>query len=177
MATCVHCNQPVEENTAYCPNCGNKISENAKEKETCLHHFRRNLRHERKCWSIFAWVWVGIIALIFGVAFLSLLLTTLGGEAAMVGVIYFFTYSFCGCLFLPCAIVSFVLASKTKGYLAQMDTDIAPAVERCGSVGTIVLGALFGAVPVVLVFIILNFVHVKTHKGLLDEIAQDQKRL
>lgn len=169
MKTCLSCNQPIEETATYCPYCGQKqetvevSSAPSDEREKALYVFRRNLRHERKCWSIFGGVWLGFCIFFFGFSLLYLALAVgLKAPALAAFSPIFLIYTL---IFLPLAIISLVMSQKITGYLNQLEIDPNPAVERCGGVWLIVMGALFNEIA--LIFIILNFIHVKRNKDLL----------
>ena len=169
MKTCSYCNQPIEDTAIFCPYCGQKqetvevSSEPADEREKALYVFRRNLRHEKKCWSIYGGVWLGFCIFFFAFALLYVFLG-IGMEEPVVAALspVFFLYSL---LFLPIAIINLVMSSKITGYLNTLDTDPNPAVDRCGGIWLIVLSALFNNIA--LIFVILNFIHVKSKRELL----------
>ena len=75
-------------------------------------------------------------------------------------------------LFLPVSIVSFVMVKKIDGYMNTLYRDVQPTVDRCGSVGMIVLGGLFNTVATV--FIIINFIRTKTEKATIKQIVARQ---
>lgn len=89
------------------------------------------------------------------------------------GLSFGMTYAVVGLIvYLPIAIVNFVMAKKVGKYKAKIYTDCTDAVDHAGSVGSIVLGALFNSIA--LVFIIINFVLVKNDKAKLERIKQTQ---
>lgn len=162
MKNCPHCNTLMEDNAFYCPACGQRMSEPAAAPadSEAFHVFRRNLRHERKCWSIAGWVWIGITA------FFNLYLFSVAGIAGLAseeslafGIVAAMALLYDLLIFIPITAVQFVMKSKLDKYVAQIETDPEPAKRRAGSVGSIVLGALFNEVA--LIFVILNFIHVK----------------
>ncbi len=133
------------------------------DREQAFYIFRRNLRHERKCWSIFGKVWLGLTIFFAAFALLFLMIGIGTGESMFifVGVEYLLLPMF----LLPIVIVNMIMAKKVTGYLDELEENPNPAVERCDSVGIIVLGAIFNTL--VLIFVIQNFVHVKLKKELL----------
>ncbi len=170
MKPCQFCNQPIEQAALFCPYCGQK-QETAEvsapvqtdERENAFYVFRRNLRHERKCWSIYGGVWLGFCIFFFAFSLLYIALGIgLKEPALALFSPFFFLYVL---LFLPIAIVNLVMSRKITGYLNTLDPDPNPAIDRCGGVWLIVLSALFNNIA--LIFVILNFIHVKTHKELL----------
>lgn len=170
MKTCQHCNQSVEDSVSFCPYCGQKqeplepsAPEHTNEKEKAFYIFRRNLRHERKCWSIVGKVWVGICIFFAALALLLLTVAVAAEEPALLAMsMAYFIYPL---IFLPITIINLVMAKKITAYLENLESDPNSAVDRCGGVWLIVLGALFNEIS--LIFIIMNFVHVKTNKALL----------
>lgn len=126
------------------------------EQQACLDSLYARLKNERLCWKIFGFVWIGY----------AVMFTLLAVASEMVLILYPLF------LYLPCAIVSFIMAKKVNGYINTLYTDCSSAVERCGSVGTIVLGALFNTVA--MIFIIINFVNVKSNKQTFEDIKRNQ---
>jgi hypothetical protein len=172
MKLCQHCNQSIEDTASFCPYCGQKqeaVAASAPvqsdEREKAFYVFRRNLRHERKCWSIYGKVWVGFCIFFAAFALLFLMISVATEEPALIAMsLVYFLYPI---LLLPIAIINLVMANKISGYLDRIETDPNPAVERCGGVWLIVLSALFNNIA--LIFVILNFIHVKTHEELLKK--------
>ena len=169
MKTCSYCNQPIEDTATFCPYCGQRqetvevSSTPTDEREKALYVFRRNLRHERKCWSICGGVWLGFCIFFFAFSLLYLVLAIGLKEPAIA--IFFPFFSLYTLLLLPIAILNLVMSRKITGYLNTLDTDPNPAIERCEGVWLIVLSALFNNIA--MIFVILNFIHVKSHKELL----------
>lgn len=158
----------MEDTAQFCPYCGSKSEESQQqsvERAKAFYTFRRNLRHERKSWKIFGGVWLGvsIATCFFPLIFLLMGFALQEPAFLLMGFIYFI-YPLC---FLPPAIVSLIMGKKITGYLDNLDTDPNPAVDRCGGVWLIVMGALFNNLA--LVFIIMNFIHVKTYRHLLKQ--------
>lgn len=174
MKLCQHCTQPIEDTASFCPFCGQKqeVSDvtpsapvKTEEQEKAFYVFRRNLRHERKCWSIYGGVWLGFCIFFAAFALLFLMIAVGAEEPALVAMaLVYFLYPI---FFLPMAVINLVMANKISGYLDNIETDPNPAVERCGGVWLIVVSALFNNIA--MVFVILNFVHVKTHGELLKQ--------
>ncbi len=167
MKICQHCNSQMEDYASFCPYCGQRSDSapagTGDAYEKAFHAFRRNLRHERKCWNIFGGVWIGFCAFFAGFSLLYVVLgIALEEPVIMAFAPVFLTYV---AVFLPLAIINLVMGKKITGYLDRLETDPAPAVDRCGGVWLIVMGALFNTIA--MIFIILNFVHVKTHSAIL----------
>ena len=173
MKTCQACHQSLEDSASFCPYCGQKQEINevsapiqtTDEREKAFYVFRRNLRHERKCWSIFGKVWVGFCIFFAAFALLFVTISIATEEPALIAMsAVYFIYPI---MFLPLAIINLVMANKITAYLDTLETDPNPAIDRCGGVWLIVLSALFNNIA--MVFVILNFVHVKTHENLLKQ--------
>ncbi len=129
-------------------------SSTKEEQQACLDNIYARLRNERLCWKIFGFVWIGYAALFTILAF-----------AISPMIIY-------AILFAPLAVISFVMVSKVNNYMNSLYTDCEPAVTRCSSVGMIVFGAFFNTVA--MIFIIINFVNVKTNEKTLKDIKHNQ---
>lgn len=174
MKICQRCNQTVNDNDSFCPYCGTKISDGGYDaaQKKALYVLRRNLRHEQKCWKIVGGVFLGITIAFIGLLTLIFFAVAAATEEPIIfGVGLVYTFIYCAVL-LPQAIVNLAAASKINKYLDNLDTDCGPATERCGNVGMIVLAAIFNQIA--LIFIIMNFVHVKSNSALLEQIRQNQ---
>ena len=164
MKNCPHCNTLMEDNAFYCPACGQRMSEPAAAPadNDAFYVFRRNLRHERKCWSILGKVYLGLtifFALYFGVIGMALGVGIGGGEGSVAAGVMFLYSVLIVVLMLPVVIANFVMKRKLDGYIEQIETNPEPAKDRATNPGFIVLAALFNEVA--LIFVILNFIHVK----------------
>lgn len=170
MAVCNKCGRPVAETDAFCGNCGAQNIPRAYDRglqEECLHTLYRRLCTERKCWRIFAFVFLGITVFfsLFGLIFIGI---DVAVGVAMTAV--FLIYALV--LFLPITIINFVVVSKLNYYISTYYTDIGPTIERCGSPGAIVLGALCNEIS--LIFIIINFVYIKRNADVFKQIRINQ---
>ena len=81
-----------------------------------------------------------------------------GASVVFMGVFY----SIYGFVYLAVAIVNLVLASKIKKYSLNADL----TVKHAGSVGSIVVAALFNQIA--LIFVIINFVIAKKNRAVLE---------
>ena len=159
----------MDDTALFCPACGQKqepvdvaAPETNSEREKAFYIFRRNLRHERKCWTIFGNAYLGF-TIFFGVLSAIFLPSSIANPYLIgIGLEYLLITVL---VFLPFTIIAKIMASKLDRYLYYLETDPNPAVERCGAVWPIVIGALFNELS--LIFIIQNFVHVKTKRDLL----------
>ena len=183
MRTCTNCQREVNDEISFCPYCGTPLTEAAlSEEQAFIDTTHRILRWERKAWSIAgkACLIMGIIfAVIFflyGLIFLALgetSYTFFGEITANVFTILFFVYSFVfGGLLIALGIISRVAANKTVQYLDSMYTDFRPTLNRCGSVGMMIVSILFGVVSPI--FFIINFVRMKANKELIQRILNRQ---
>lgn len=131
----------------------------AREK-ACLDSFHHFLRKEKLMWKI-----VGILFLVLcGLMVLGGLFSFGDG-----GWIYLLE----GILYLPIGIICLCMIRRVDYYLNTLYTDAKPMVKRCGSVGMIILGAMFNTLA--MIFIIVNFVRVKNNAALLQNIIARQE--
>ena len=189
MKYCAHCGQVMPDSAPVCGRCGYGATENgatpppapqydAAADRAVLDQVRVGLRHERTAWKV-----GGIINCIYTGLFL---LFTVGffllseefshySDDRFVLQAYAVAYvlmAFIG--YLPCAIIGFVMASKCSRYLNNFSGDPGAAVQRCGSVGFIVLGALFNTIA--MIFVIINFVRYKSNREALARAVQQEKQ-
>lgn len=167
MKICPHCHTEVEETSVYCPYCGRHAGIGDPDAyRSAFHTFRRNLRHERKCWSICGGVYLGI-TITFAVLGLLLLFAGIAGseaEGLLGGALELLLYAL---LIAPVTVVNLIMKRKLDGYIEQIETDPSPAKERAKSIGMIVLAGIFNEIA--MIFIILNFVHVKSNGHLIRQ--------
>ncbi len=135
--------------TDYAPS-GSKEAQQA-----LLDNIYLRLKHERLCWKIFGFVWLGYAALF----------TIIGFFAPVV-------FLYVALMYVPLGIINFKMIGKVDYYMNTLYTDCEPVVKRCSSVGMIVFGALFNTVA--MIFIIINFVNVKSNADTLREIKYNQ---
>lgn len=194
MKYCEFCGCELPDYAAFCERCGAQQpvmqqqpcgAYNAEpmatpeEENRLLEQMKKMLRAEHLAWKIAAIVNTCVI----GLCILSIMVLLASGfsfhdfwdsifdYAEDFGVSYNFSISLNSFAFsIPGIIIGFIMAAKTKRCYQCIHTDPAAAINRCGSVGSIVLGALFNEVA--LIFIIINFVRCKSNKKLLDQILQ-----
>lgn len=135
--------------TDYAPS-GNKEAQQA-----LLDNIYLRLKHERLCWKIFGFVWLGYAALF----------TIIGFFAPVV-------FLYVALMYVPLGIINFKMIGKVDYYMNTLYTDCEPVVKRCSSVGMIVFGAIFNTIA--MIFIIINFVNVKSNADTLREIKHNQ---
>ncbi len=128
------------------------------EQQALLDNIYARLRNERLCWKIFGFVWLGY-------AILFTLLAIIGFPETFP----FFVYTI---MFVPFTIISFTMVKKVDYYMKTLYTDCEPVVKRCSSIGMIVFGALFNTIA--MIFIIINFVNVKSNEKTLNDIKHNQ---
>lgn len=136
------------------PTSTEESSSTKEEQQALLDNIYARLKNERLCWKIFGFVWIGYIALFTILGFI---------------VPELFVYVV---LFAPLIIINFKMIGKVDYYMNTLYTDCEPVVKRCSSVGMIVFGALFNTVA--MIFIIINFVNVKSNEKTLKDIKQNQ---
>ena len=169
MKYCTKCGTALADQAQFCSGCGSAAGSEQAEKMECMEDFRKFLKWERFSWRLF-----GIIFLVCSLIILTCALAIIiaGGmtgysyrlDMAVVGIMY----GLMGVLYLPIAIVNLVMAKKAGEYREDLEHDPKPVMERCGSVGLIVLAAFFNNLA--LVFIIINFVRTKTCKHIIDKL-------
>lgn len=130
-------------------------SSTKEEQQACLDNIYARLKNERLCWKIFGFVWIGY----------SALFTILGFVAPVL-------FLYIVLMWLPMAIICFKMIGKVDYYINSLYTDCSHTVTRCSSIGMIVFGALFNTVA--MIFIIINFVNVKTNEKILKDIKHNQ---
>lgn len=184
MKYCANCGREIEDLVMFCPNCGTPADE-AKAEQTaiyeekiCLDSFHRFFRYERTAWKAFAIVWL-VLSLLF-----IILGAVIAGSGAMdfgpnspadeialgtVGI----TYIMMGVMYLPIAIINFVMVGKAKYYMDTLYNDVRPTVTRCNSVGMIVFGAMFNTIA--MIFIIINFARAKGDRFILGRVVKRQQ--
>ncbi len=201
MKFCTHCGKQLEDDFQFCNGCGAPvnptnatqpnynnyntgyatpepvvISEDysmAQEKES-LDFMHRFLKFERLSWKIGAIVFV-VLAGLF--AFLGFIFMIVAADSYGYRADFFrpmgFTYFFLGVLYVPISVVGFKMVAKTEEYMNMIYFDAAPVVQRCTSVGMIVLGAFFNTIA--MVFIIVNFAKAKSNMPTLQRAIDRQR--
>ena len=168
MKYCTQCGTALADEARFCSGCGTGIDMEA-EKQECIENFRKFLKWER-----FGWRLIGIILLVCSLVILTIGLgiVAAGGmtgysyrvDMAVVGIMY----AIPGLLYLPLAIVNLVMAKRAGEYREDLDVNPKYVIDRCGSVGLIVLGAIFNSLA--LVFIIINFVRAKNCRHIIEKL-------
>ena len=202
MSFCSKCGNELAEGAVFCTACGAAVeiaepqkvevveqvlqsqicpeepvnaadnSELYAEEKECLDNYYKLLKWERVSWSI-----TGKVMLINGIVFLAMfvLIGLLSAtEEPFVGVLMFMYVMIYGAIFFPIAIISLKMVGKTQYYMDTLYTDIRPTVERCGSVGMIVLCCIFGVMSPV--FFIINFARTKANKDVINRIIAHQQQ-
>ncbi len=169
MKYCSNCGTALADTAQFCSGCGTPVGNTEAEKTECIEDFRKFLKWER-----FSWLLFGIIFLVYGILVLTLgmIIVMAGGmtgysyrlDMGVIGGVYVFA----GLLVLSIAIVNLVMAKRAGEYREDLDHAPKYVIDRCGSVGLIVLGAFFNTLA--LVFIIINFVRTKTCKHIIDKL-------
>lgn len=191
----MHCGQVMLDSSTVCGRCGcsTEPSANAQQPfqpfvpqhdpaadQAVLDQVRIGLRHEHKAWKICA------IAITILTAILILCLIVIADIAgneylrsfdpdyAYLLQVYVIVYAATALFaFVPCIIIGFIMTAKCRRYLSNFHANPAAAVQHCGSVGSIVLAALFNSI--VLIFVIINFVRCKSNKEALERAVSQKK--
>lgn len=189
MKFCETCGRALPEHASFCEHCGapqpawaaqppvQQAAPAPDETSRLLTQMRKLLRAEHLAWKIAAIVNTCLLGL---ATFFVLLLLAVGFpfeeffEAlfdSLHGADVDISLSM-GSLAstVPGIIVGYIMAAKTGRCWQRMHTDPQEAIDHCGSVGSIVLGALFNEVA--LIFIIINFVRCKCNKKQLEPLLR-----
>lgn len=195
MKYCMHCGQVMLDSSTVCGRCGCSTKPSAEPQQpfqpfvpqpdpaadqAVLDQVRIGLRHEHKAWKICS------VAITILTAILILCMIVIGAESSNEFLQDFspeYTYSLQLLLvmysiyvvfaFVPCIVVGFIMTAKCRRHLNNFHADPAAAVQHCGSVGSIVLAALFNGI--VLIFVIINFVRCKSNKEALERAVAQKK--
>ena len=156
------------------------IPEDAQDK--ALAELRMHLHQESKAWRFFA---IGVLVIMMSIAGLFLGIGSCAGlmvadrsRSEIIGGVFAMGMStFSAVLYtlmlLPVVIVGFIMGSKTIRYYNEAATDCENAMKHAGSVGVIVLAAIFSTPA--LIFVIINFVKTKRHRVALETALARQR--
>ncbi len=178
MSVCRVCGKEISDDSSFCGHCGAAVNAptprefDRSVQEECLNTFYSRLRTERKCWRIFSFVFLGFTLLFVFFAFVFFGIGMSEGDAFMAGFLGGFYISYGFILFLPVCIADFIIAAKVSRYIESVYSDCGPAITRSGSVGAIVLGALFNTIA--MIFIIINFIYIKRNRAVFEQIRINQ---
>ena len=182
MKTCTNCGTALYDQAAFCPTCGLAVpaTEPAAEfaaapaqEETALNLMQRMFKYERLAWKIGAIVWL-VMAAIFGLfsGLYGLIgLISMIEEPEMGGMMFGFGLYFTifVVMYASVGIYNLMMVKRANHYMETARQDVQGALTRAGSVGMIVLSAMFNTVA--MVFIIINFVNAKTNGHVLQNLA------
>ena len=178
MKYCLHCGNELTDDARFCVACGAQTDSDplAEEKEF-LQQTHRFLKYERLCCKIPAIFFLIFSLLFIGISLLFLILSPqMHYENGQIGMALMFgIYFVYGLFFLPISIINFVMVKKATKYMNGIYVDPRHTLDRCGSVGRIVLAAFFNNIA--LVFIIINFVRMKNNAALIERIKQRYEQL
>lgn len=188
MKYCTHCGQVMPDGAPVCGRCGYGAAENgaappppprydAAADRAVLDQVRVGLRHERTAWKV-----GGILCIVSTALFLllSVMFFMLSRDLpyhssdAILLRFYAILYGVASLVaYIPCIVVCFVMVSKCSRYLNNFSGNPGAAVQRCGSPGLIVLGALFNTIA--MIFIIINLSRCKSNREALERATQQEK--
>ena len=202
MSYCTKCGCELTEDAAFCSNCGASVkTENpasapapvtvptcvvpavshedlGREEQEFLETTHRLLRWERKAWDIAAKVFLilGIVyAAVFTlVGFIGIVVAIADDAEAgamMIGMGFAYAAIF-GSMFIAYSIISKKASQKIPQYLDSLYTDFSMAYKRCGNVGMLIFCIFCGVVSTV--FFIINFVRMKSCRGVIERIMRNQ---
>lgn len=147
----------------------------AQEKEQ-LDFMYKFLKFERIAWKVGGIV-ITVLAGLF--AFLGLIFLIVSADSYGYREDFYLsmglTYFFMGILYVPIGIVGFKMVGKVEEYMNMLYYDAAPVVQRCTSVGMIVLGAFFNTIA--MVFIIVNFAKTKSNLPTFQRAIDRQRNI
>lgn len=198
MKYCCYCGTGISEDAKYCSKCGAAVmsaqnvcsnSHTYEENEQmraaeqkCLDELSAKMKHESLTFLI-----VGLVILVVSVVLV--ISGGLMGETVLSmqnGYYYYYDqtvlelYNFLGGIFVyggfgyaAIGVFNLIYAKRLRRYASVIYTDCTSAVNQAGSVGTIVLGALFNNIA--LIFIIINFIYVNKNKDVFHRIKQNQQ--
>ena len=186
MKYCGFCGQVMNDFDSFCNNCGNAAVDTPDltpddvaiaEEIAFLYDVRRFIKYERISWKISAIVFTvcaGIFALLgMLICIAGLSVGGYGGYyLAFFGTIYLI---FGAAMYTTIAVIGFVMIKKCDKYNEFVDigADVEPTIKRAGDVGMIVFSALFNAIA--MIFIIINFVRIKSHPYIVSRIINRRK--
>ena len=151
----------------------NSEEQAAANRQKVIDNLYLRLKWERIAWSISSKVMIILGAILMGLTFFMFVCgAALGGEDAAYMIAFSFYYGFFASAILAIGIINKIMVGKVQRYMDGLYTDCGPAVTRCESIGMIIFEYFFNNIA--LVFFIINFIHVKTHKKELEEIRRLQ---
>lgn len=141
---------------------------------------RMHLHQESKAWRFYA---IGALVIMMSLAGFFLFVGLMAGsfsfdggeffDGALVSGIVVGYGLFLSLLILPVVIVGFVMGSKVLRYYNESAVNCENALKHAGSVGVIVLAAIFSTPA--LIFVIINFVKTKRNRAELEAVLARQK--
>ena len=174
MKYCFHCRKELADDARFCDGCGTSTDDTVllEEEKAFLIQTQRFLKSERLCWKIFGIIWLVFASLFIGLSLLFLALSTqMNFKNGQIGMaVAFGIYVVCGLILLAVAIVNLVMVKKASVYRDGITADPRAALSRCGSIGPLVLSVFFNEIA--LIFVIINFVRIKSHAATVRRIHE-----
>ena len=184
MRFCTNCGNPVEREQNFCAACGSPLSENSsanghlliEQEQKFLDTTHKILRWEYKAWKI-----CGVILTVLGCVLTALFLAVAVYAFVNTGRKWSLGLMLTGIAFavyygIPLLVVGVIqrkIAKKIPNCLNTMHLDFSVARMRCGSVGGLILAAIFCGIA--FVFYGINFVRMKANKSIIERILERQK--
>lgn len=188
---CPNCGNPTDDKATYVQSAPTGAQNDPRDpalQDECMRSLYNHLRHEKTAWKVCGIVLTVLCALLI---FIGIVMTVSGIGSAVINEPYSYDYQYrsadiyavgavsggvvlliYGILFAPVAVIDLIMIGKTQRYIDSLYKDCGEAVTRCGSVGMIVFGAFFNTIA--LIFIIINFVKVKSHRAVFEEVRRLQ---
>lgn len=175
MNFCSQCGSPLADGAMFCSKCGKQVSNTAYNyhnealEQAFLDNTHRFLRWEQKAWHITHKVFL-IISIIFS-ALTVLLFAFIPVDEVFIAVSI--TYFFMTGMFWGFAVFYKVATTKVDFYLQTLYSDVRHTVNRCGSIGVLILFIIFGSVGTV--FFAINFARIKASRTLINNVIERQQ--
>lgn len=144
----------------------------AARRQKLLDNFNLRLKWERIAWSISSKVYIIMGAILMAISALLMFVGFFSGEEAAAVIVFSLYYGFFASMILGIGIINKIMVGKVQRYMDGLYHDCGPAITRGESIGMIVFEYFFNTIS--LIFFVINFIHIKTHKKEFEEIRSLQ---